>query len=891
MKSTDYPLKSFDFSLHLNKILQRENSLNSKNILVVGTESDFVVADLVTQKLNQKFLTQIVILPDHQRCVNLERLIVSINSSALVLIGPQIDFDPFDGNPPILKEHQSLIYFLDSLTNCKGNEIVILPANLCNLRLPTFKNFNSKSFLIKKADKVSDSFFELLNQYGYTSSSTTEEVGSYSVRGNIIDVFTPSSLNPIRIELFGDEIQSLRLFHAETQLSLKEIDDFKIIPSRFFCFEDVDLDLIQNKLNLKEQVGSSWTLHLSRKDFLPEFEYFYWMLNDLTGCILDYVGGDKEFILSSLNEIENQVDLFLQKKESFIGFLNYTIPRNKFFHDESFLYKIKNKSIYFQPIDITTNNQNDYNIISYKVLLLKEFRSNLSQATVGSKDWVEKIAKYFKLWIDGNYDVIFNFQTELNENKWSALLPLIEDKLGYSWSAKRTSFSLTESLKFEEDKLILISDADLFHKKNSSKNAKNHSAFIENASVLAFGDLKTNDFVVHNQHGIGIFEGLTLLEVGGIKSEFLQIQYKDKDKLYLPIYRVSQLQKYLGGGQYTALDRLGGVTWEKAKQKVKNQMYDLAHDLLSLYAERASLKRTPINFEFSQLETFANSFPYEETKDQLKSFNEILQDLRDEKPMDRLLCGDVGFGKTEVAMRSSFLFASSGKQVAILAPTTVLCFQHFDTFKKRFVNFPNIKIAVLNRFTTSADTKKIISELKDGSVHILIGTHRILSKDIEFKNLGFLVIDEEQRFGVLHKEKIRKFKSLIDTLSMSATPLPRTLNLSLSGVRDISLLSIPPENRLPIKTYISSFDDDLVKKAILQEIKRGGRVYFIHNRVQSIHALADKLKELLPTIRLAVGHGQMTSQELEDTMLKFYSGEVDVLLATTIVESGRRIKR
>jgi transcription-repair coupling factor (superfamily II helicase) len=364
------------------------------------------------------------------------------------------------------------------------------------------------------------------------------------------------------------------------------------------------------------------------------------------------------------------------------------------------------------------------------------------------------------------------------------------------------------------------------------------------------------------------------------------LKYKDGDKLYLPVYRIAQIQKYASaGGGSPAIDKLGSTSWQKAKIKVKNSLKDLAGELLELYAKRASLEGFAFSSPGQDFREFEATFPYDETPDQAKAIDDVLSDMTQSKPMDRLVCGDVGFGKTEVAIRAAYKAVEDGKQVALLVPTTILAFQHFQNFKKRFADTP-VRLAMLSRFSPSAQIKKDLAAAAAGSLDILIGTHRLLSKDVAFKDLGLLIVDEEQKFGVTHKEKIKRFKTLVDVLTLSATPIPRTLNMALMGVRDLSIINTPPEDRLSIRTFISRFEPETIRKAVLGEIQRGGQIYFIHNRVQTINGFADELRQIMPEVRMRIGHGQMAEEDLEKTMLAFYNHEFDMLLSTTIIESG-----
>jgi transcription-repair coupling factor (superfamily II helicase) len=402
---------------------------------------------------------------------------------------------------------------------------------------------------------------------------------------------------------------------------------------------------------------------------------------------------------------------------------------------------------------------------------------------------------------------------------------------------------------------------------------------------LSFGDLNPGDPIVHVLHGIGIYEGLKVMQINGIDAEFIALSYKDGDKLYLPIYRINQIQKYSGPAGEKLIDKLGGTQWNKVKARVRNALRDVADDLLRLYAKRAQVHREPFPSNDAEFTQFEASFPYDETDDQLKSINDIINDMTSDKPMDRLVCGDVGFGKTEVAMRAAFKAIEGRKQVAVLAPTTVLSFQHLETFTKRFKGWP-VVIRALNRFVPTAEARVTTQELKDGKVDIVIGTHRLLSKDVQFKDLGLMIIDEEQRFGVTHKEKIKRFKTNVDTLTLSATPIPRTLNMSLVGMRDLSIINTPPVDRLPTRTFVTKFDSETIGKAIRSEIQRGGQVFFLHNRVQSIQSVVDDIRQIVPEARIRFGHGQMDEHELEKVMVSFFTHQIDVLVCTTIIEAG-----
>ncbi|MGC8810197.1 MAG: transcription-repair coupling factor, partial [bacterium] len=442
---------------------------------------------------------------------------------------------------------------------------------------------------------------------------------------------------------------------------------------------------------------------------------------------------------------------------------------------------------------------------------------------------------------------------------------------------------LSRGFNFPMARLFIVAEADIFGEKRPRKK---RLPLREEHALATFSELKEGDFVVHTEHGIGIYRGLVKFTFGEEEQDFLLIEYQGGDRLYLPVYRLNLVHKYIGSGDgEPRLDKLGGTSWEKAKKKVKKFLQEMATELIQLYAARAVMKRPPFSPGGEYLKEFEASFEFEETPDQLQAIEDVQADLDKEKPMDRLICGDVGFGKTEVALRAALRVMMDGKQVAVLVPTTVLAQQHYQTFSRRFAPYP-LRIEMLSRFRSPAQQKEIIRDLAQGKIDLIIGTHRLLQRDVTFKDLGLLVIDEEHRFGVRHKEKLKQMKANVDVLALTATPIPRTLQMSLGGIRDLSVIQTPPENRLSIRTYITEFDEDIIGEAIRRELRRGGQIFFVHNRVQSIPAMEKFLRRLVPEARLGIAHGQMAERELEKVMLAFLKKEIDLLLTTTIIESG-----
>ena len=447
--------------------------------------------------------------------------------------------------------------------------------------------------------------------------------------------------------------------------------------------------------------------------------------------------------------------------------------------------------------------------------------------------------------------------------------------------------ALNRGFLYPEIKFALVSESDIY----GMNRQKSRSRARSGEKIAAFTDLKVGDYVVHENHGVGQFMGVVRLASEGTYRDFLHIRYQGTDKLYVPTDQLDRVQKYIGSeGEAPKLNRLSGGEWQRQKSKVRQSIKDIAGDLLKLYAQREAVPGYAFEKDTPWQREFEDNFPYEETPDQLAAIEDIKRDMEKPKVMDRLLCGDVGYGKTEVALRAIFKAVMSGKQAAMLAPTTILVQQHYATMLNRFAGFP-VKVEVLSRFKTAAEQKQILKELKEGSVDVVVGTHRLLAKDVEFRDLGLLVVDEEQRFGVTHKEAIKKLKQSIDVLTLTATPIPRTLHMSMVGIRDMSLLQSPPEERYPVQTYVVEYSDGLVRDAILRELSRGGQVYVLYNRVQTIEVMYTRLKRLVPEARIAVGHGQMREHALEDVMLDFYEGKYDVLLCSTIIEAGLDVPR
>ncbi|MGZ3746046.1 MAG: transcription-repair coupling factor [Pseudobdellovibrionaceae bacterium] len=905
----------------LETLLERAFETKKAKIQVLGSSSELPLSFFLSQTYSKKInnLPHLAIVASHESAEELKRLIRFFDPLKTCYIFNHFDVSPYSGLYPNSRIISERLQFLYHAQNPRPGEIFISSIQaLCQKTLP-FKDLKDHSTIWSVGTELPENVASYLNTLGYQSAPMVEDCGQYALRGGIIDIFSPAQDRPFRVELFGDQIESLRFFNITDQRSEEELTNAAIVPAREILFRDdhheellkkVRETLENRKIDRTESEEILRTLVL--KNYFPGVEFLLPSFYRKLDTAFDHFNSSLNIWLLDPIEIARFADEFLAEiKREFINAEAAVIRPNfkdLFLSFDELEFPLDSRQIYFSKLEYLETETNDQIKIDYRSAPVTEF-SNLSLSfSPGSEPWLQAVRQKIVRWKDEGYKIFIGIK---NQSQMERLVHIIErldfkaikcdpqDYLWDSWihlqeSSKTTLHIvpryLPESLRLEEEQIIFLREEDFFGRKQRVTESSSVEDFQKQAKRLAFGDLKPGDLVVHIKHGVGIYEGLKAMPINGVDSEFIQIGYKDKDKLYLPVYRVGQLQKYSGASQTTILDKLGGLGWEKTKTKVKNQLRDIAHDLLVLYAKRAELYRPPIAIKENEYELFENGFAYEETDDQLRAVRDIVKDLSGTKPMDRLICGDVGFGKTEVAMRAAFFAVEDQKQVAVLAPTTVLTFQHLETFKKRFQGWP-IEIRALNRFVSTAEAKKILKATAEGKIDILIGTHRLLSKDVVFKNLGLLIIDEEQKFGVVHKEKIKKVRASVDTLTLSATPIPRTLNMSLVGTRDLSLINTAPVDRLPTRTFICKFDPETVRKAITAEISRGGQVYFIHNRVQSIYGIADEVRAIVPEARIRVAHGQMDEHELEKTMLEFFHHEIDVLVCTSIVESGMDIPR
>jgi transcription-repair coupling factor (superfamily II helicase) len=734
--------------------------------------------------------------------------------------------------------------------------------------------------LTKDAEIEHNDLISHLASVGYTRTEMVELPGQFSVRGGIIDFFSPEAQRPVRIELLGDTVESVREFDARTQRSISPVVRTTLLPLTEWAVQPAE--------NFEPTNDSPWETH---SFFGPPNQEKQTSLFELAESSLrPIVFLDEPQALRDATEkhLTSAQEIYDRHAQA-----NSPEPSSYFWTQDQFTLSLSKVSqILLEQLALSTNSAQRFELSSRPSprfhgdvpACLTEVKSQLdaggtvvlTAASLGELERLADVSREYEVpYVLGeSEDAAAGFTAEAAHE--SAALLLI-----------RAPFS--EGVTFPEARVTLFGNADLF---DVTPTVERPSRKIRTSGFFSdFAELKPGDFIVHVDHGIGQFEGLRHIESDGRGGEFMLLKYADDARLYVPLERMDLVQNYrILEGDHPPLDKLGGTAWNTRKTRARKSVEDMADQLLALYAQRKTAPGFAFSADGNFQREFEDAFEFEETPDQNTALVDIKSDMQRSTPMDRLLCGDVGFGKTEVAMRAAFKAVADGKQVAVLSPTTVLAFQHFETFKHRFAAFP-VQIQMLSRFRTNAEQKKTLADLEAGKVDILIGTHRLLSKDVKFQDLGLLIIDEEQRFGVAHKERLKEMSKNVDALSLSATPIPRTLHMSLVGLRDMSLIETPPRDRLAIQTVVAPFQEDLIQRAIETELSRDGQVYFIHNRIESIYSLGALVQKLVPKARVVVAHGQMGEKELEAVMLKFIRDEADVLVATTIVENGLDIPR
>ncbi len=790
---------------------------------------------------------------------------------------PQWETFPYDEIPPhpeIIRERVRVLFSL-----LRGEEILII-ASIKALMQKVLSPADLKEsvFSLSVGEEIDrDRLIHFLHEGGYTSSRIVEERGDFSARGAIIDIYTPFYEEPLRLEFDGDRLESIRRFETETQRSLPQgmMENAILLPSR-----DIPRDSTVHPLE----------------------------------TLLDYLKGNEIIFIEEGDEVEKETGVFsrliqehyekaLLKKRSLLP------PETAYLRDEEISHFLERfQTIYLQAGPVAPSSCQQ--VFSFEM----ETNENLQRemkAILAAKAGFPETSPFSILlwhlhdWQEKGMGVLIVSHTQGQAERLRDLFseygvePRLEKgkRFGDALDPSEEALvllvgSLSSGFRNPREGWVILTEEEIFGERRRLPEGRGRTSVASDSwkrggpALSSYRELREDDFVVHIDYGIGHYRGLKHLKIWGVSNDYLLLEYQDGDKIYLPVDRLNLIQRYIGGdGKPPRLDKLGSHSWERAKKRAKAAASEMVKELLDLYAARQvfeGFKFPPVDQFYKEFEAI---FEYEETPDQMQAIDEVMEDMDKSKPMDRLICGDVGYGKTEVAIRAAYRVVMNGKQVAILVPTTVLAQQHHQTFRERFKIYP-VVIEVLSRFKNPREQREILQRLKEGKVDIVIGTHRLLQKDVSFRDLGLVVIDEEHRFGVSHKEKLKQMRKLVDVITLTATPIPRTLQMAVSGIRDLSLIQTPPENRLSIRTFVIRYDEEVIRDAIQREFERGGQVFFVHHRVQNIHTIANHLKRLIPGVSLGIAHGQMKEKELEKVMLQFVRKEVNLLVCTSIIESG-----
>ncbi|MFZ7130971.1 MAG: transcription-repair coupling factor [Eubacteriales bacterium] len=741
-----------------------------------------------------------------------------------------------------------------------------------------------------------DVLIQKLLKSGYERIEQVEGKGQFSIKGGIIDLFNIISDHPIRVEFFDDEIDSIRHFDIESQISIDKIQSALISPTKEILFYEKDTRKIQDQLQKEfskiknrksareKQLAALFEGYIQGNNARAEDLMAYYKGESYS--LIEYFHNNNIFILHQSNGYMNKYDGFMaQMKEDYQALLEKGEVLKNFFDRFYTFTEIQEKFQGLKTIQCKSFHTSKEFI---KTNLLIDAQTKQPDCFYGRiPAFMDQIIQ----WIKEEYTLIIASKNDQQMitlqdmfSNYNILAYTVEHSPVYPQKINIIESQLKYGFSMYSDKIIFLTEKDIFNVQNKEK--KKSVKLNKGKKIESFTQLNIGDYVVHDIHGIGVYMGIEQIAVEGIKKDYLNLKYAKGDKLFIPVDQMESIQVYIGvGDKHPRINKLGSGDWKKAKKNTKDAIIDMADDLIKIYAKRRQVKGFSFSKDSQWVNEFEDKFPYEETTDQLISIDEVKKDMEQDIPMDRLLCGDVGYGKTEVAIRAAFKCVMDSKQVALLVPTTILAQQHYNSFIQRFSDYP-IKIEMLSRFRTKKQQEHIVDALKKNRVDIVIGTHRLLSKDVTFYDLGLLIIDEEQRFGVKHKEKIKELKTSVDVLSLSATPIPRTLHMSLIGARDMSILNEPPHNRTPVQTYVMEYNDILIRDAIYKELARGGQIYYVYNRVHHIEGILAKVSRMVPEAKIAVAHGQMAEIELERIMIGFMNHDYDILICTTIIESG-----
>jgi len=876
-----------------------------------GSEKGFVVSQLC-HEIDRNI---VVILSDHKKAVRfMEDLSFfgpfAPEKASDLLYFPGYHILPFKSLSYHGATAAKRLSVLNHLISGRAHHLVVTSVDtLLQKLIPKSIIANAQELIINGEEIDRDLLIARLNAGGYQRVSLVEEPGDYSVRGGILDLFSPNYQLPLRLDLLGDLVESLRFFSPISQRGTKELSEAIIIPATEAVVERGELAHVLGRLRQAASESDIGTARMreyvdrtKEEGRFPGMESMLSIVYPHLDSFFEYAGIDALFVLDEPDVLQQAAHRFEKTaRDNFEAARSENrlcvAPETIYMTWDTVQTQVNDrKTIAFKAVDIQKKSQSP--IGDHPATINPGFKNNsLLAAELQREGRQENILLPLAQWLQEKQDLgmaaLLVCTGDVQANRTVSLLQpygIAPSRLEQFPREHRLApgifcvvGNISSGFVYPEQRLALITDQEIFGarkrvRKTGSRRAK--------TKFITPEELKTGDVVVHVEHGLGRYEGLRTITMEGLSGDFILISFRDEDRLYLPVDRMEMIEKYVGvDGYVPLLDKIGGKTWRKTRARAKKEVEKMAGELLKIYAERRVNKGHAFSPSDTYYKDFEAAFPYEETPDQLKAIDDVLNDMENETPMDRLVCGDVGYGKTEVAIRATFKAVNDGKQTAVVVPTTILTEQHLNTFRERFADYP-VTVEALSRFRTAAQQRKILENLASGRTDVVIGTHRLLQKDVHFKALGLLVIDEEQRFGVKHKEALKKKRSTIDVLALTATPIPRTLHMSLTGMRDISVISTPPEDRHPIVSYISEYDDAIAADAIKREISRGGQIFFIHNEIKSIFKMAENLQKLVPQVRLGVAHGRLSENNLEKVMLQFINRDIDLLVCTTIVESG-----
>ncbi|MFW5432546.1 MAG: transcription-repair coupling factor [Methylophilaceae bacterium] len=792
-----------------------------------------------------------------------------------------LPYDVFSPHPDLISERLATLYQVSQ----NNFDVVIVPIATALLSMPPAAYLAGHTFMLKKGQKLDIEALRLqCAQAGYHHVSQVISPGEFSVRGGLVDLFPMGGVLPYRIDLFDDEIETIRTFDVDTQRSLYPVPEIRMLPAREFPLDKSGIDLFRSQFREKfegDPQRAKIYKDVSKGIATGGIEWYLPLFFEETATIFDYL--PKQSVLCSHGDLDKAAQTFWYEANSRYKLLAYDAER-PVLPPELLLIKADDfftKTRQFSVINALLNKKpaTKNKLPAVEVDRRAEEPLHKLQAII-------KKAKNTRILIAaeslGRRETMLQLFAEHD-----LVLPVCETWAEFEASDAPVMLGVSTLHSGFADEVIVITEAELYastvrqQRRRVKEKARNTEGMLRDLS-----ELRINDPVVHEQHGVGRYRGLQNIDFGEGETEFLLLEYYGDDKLYIPVSQLFLISRYSGGPPESApLHRLGSGQWEKAKKKALKQIRDTAAELLNLYAQRASRKGHVFTLSLKDYEAFCDGFPFEETPDQHSAIEAVIGDMQSGRPMDRLVCGDVGFGKTEVALRAAFVAVMGGRQVSILVPTTLLAEQHYQNFCDRFADWP-IKIAEISRFRTKKEQAEALKGLEDGSIDIIIGTHRLIQKDVKFKNLGLAILDEEHRFGVRQKEQMKALRAEVDVLILTATPIPRTLSMAMEGLREFSVISTPPEKRLSIKTFHTDYSDGIIREAAMREFKRGGQVYFLHNEVDTIFVQKEKLEKILPEARIAIAHGQLRERELEHVMRDFHHQRSNLLLCTTIIETG-----